>query len=144
MAQDTLNGTVMQNSHCTMISEVTQDQPFMMGDGAITSLSRKQGMNTRSSTKVVEKPLLTIGLISYLQRSRWSCPLLCFPSLDELLDYMYLSQLMSIFTKLSKSALSSRWFPLPESQEPVIQQSHMYSLIHWLFIQKYIGDITFQ
>ena len=25
---------------------------FMMGDGAITSLSRKQGMNTRISTKV--------------------------------------------------------------------------------------------
>ena len=25
---------------------------FMMGDGAITSLSRKQGMNTRSSTEV--------------------------------------------------------------------------------------------
>ena len=25
---------------------------FLMGDGAITSLSRKQGMNTRSSTKV--------------------------------------------------------------------------------------------
>ena len=26
---------------------------FLMGDGAITSLSRKQGMNTRSSTKAV-------------------------------------------------------------------------------------------
>ena len=25
---------------------------FLMGDGAITSLSRKQGMNTRSSSKV--------------------------------------------------------------------------------------------
>ena len=25
---------------------------FLMGDGAITSLSRKQGINTRSSTKV--------------------------------------------------------------------------------------------
>ena len=25
---------------------------FLMGDGAITSLSRKQGMSTRSSTKV--------------------------------------------------------------------------------------------
>ena len=28
------------------------DTAFLMGDGAITSLSRKQGMNTRSSTKV--------------------------------------------------------------------------------------------
>ena len=35
-----------------MTLEVTQAQPFSMGDGAITSLSRKQGMNTRSSTKV--------------------------------------------------------------------------------------------
>ena len=90
------------------------------------------------------KPLLTIGLISYFQRSRWSCPLLCFPSLDELLVYMYLSQLMSIVTKVSKSALFSRWFHLSESQEPVIQQSHMYSHIHWLLIQEYIGEITFQ
>ena len=27
------------------------DSTFMMGDGAITSLSKKQGMNTRSSTE---------------------------------------------------------------------------------------------
>ena len=27
------------------------DSTFLMGDGAITSLSRKQGMNTRSSTE---------------------------------------------------------------------------------------------
>ena len=52
MAQGTLSGTVTQPSHCTMTSEVTQAQPFLMGDGAITSLSRKQGMNTRSYTKV--------------------------------------------------------------------------------------------
>ena len=64
---------------------------------------------------LVEKHVLTIGLISYLQRSRCSCSLLCLPNLDELLVYMYLSQLMSIFTKLSKRALSSRWFLLPET-----------------------------
>ena len=28
MAQDVLNGTVMQSSHCMMTSEVTQAQPF--------------------------------------------------------------------------------------------------------------------
>ena len=70
--------------------------------------------------------------------------LLCFPLVNELLLYIYLSQLMSTLTKLSKSVLSSRWFLLPESQETVIQQSHMYSLIHWLGIQEYIGEITFQ
>ena len=70
--------------------------------------------------------------------------LLCFHLVNELLLYMYLSQLMSTFTKLSKSALSSLWFLHPESQEPVIQQSHMYLLIHWLVIQEYIGEITFQ
>ena len=48
MALDALNDTVTQPSHCTMTSEVTQAQPFR----AITSLSRKQGMNTRSFTKV--------------------------------------------------------------------------------------------
>ena len=68
--------------------------------------------------------------------------LLCFPLVNELLLYMYLSQLMSTFTKLSKSALSSRWYLHPESQEPVIQQSHMYLLIHWLVNQEYIGQIT--
>ena len=52
--------------------------------------------------------------------------LLCFHLVNELSLYMYLSQLMSTFTKLSKSALSSRQFLLPEGQEPVIQQSHMY------------------
>ena len=51
MAQDALSGTVMQPSHCMMTSEVT-GSTFMMGDGAITSLSLKQGMNTRSSTEV--------------------------------------------------------------------------------------------
>ena len=70
--------------------------------------------------------------------------LLCFPLVNELLLYMYLSQLMSTFTKLSKSALSAPWFLHPESQEPVIQQSHMYLLIHWLVIQEYIGEITYQ
>ena len=29
-------------------------------------------------------------------------------------------------------------------KEPVIQQSHMYLLIHWLVNQEYIGEITFQ
>ena len=52
--------------------------------------------------------------------------LLCFPLVNELFLYIYLSQLMRTFTKLSKSALSSRWFLFPEGQETVIQQSHMY------------------
>ena len=116
----------------------------ILEDILLQILLRAFTLGIASLTSLVENPLLIIGLISYLQRSRWSCPLLCFPSLDELLVYMYLSQLMSIFTKLSKSPFSSRWFPLPESQEPVIQQSHMYSLIHWLLIQEYIGEITFQ
>ena len=70
--------------------------------------------------------------------------LLCFALVNVLLVYMYLSQLMSTFTKLTKPALSSRWFLHPESQEPVIQQSLMYLLIHWLVIQEHIGEITFQ
>ena len=51
---------------------------------------------------------------------------------------------MSTFTKLSKQALSSRWFLHPVSQEPAIQQSHIYLHIHWLVNQEYIGEITFQ
>ena len=39
----------MRPSHCMMTLEVTQVQPFQW---VITSLSQKQGMNTRSSTKV--------------------------------------------------------------------------------------------
>ena len=50
MALDTLNGTVTQPLHCTMTLEVTQTT-VSMGKGPITSLRRKQGMNTRSSTK---------------------------------------------------------------------------------------------
>ena len=82
-----------------------------------------------SQKEAVEKLLLLIGMISYLQRSRWSYPLLCFPYPKSLLVYMYLSQLMSTFTKLSKSALSFRMVSSFRKSE--IQQSHMYSLIHW-------------
>ena len=51
MAQGTLS------VHCDAAFALLNDfrshtgSTFMMGDGAITSLSRKQGMNTRSSTK---------------------------------------------------------------------------------------------
>ena len=51
--------------------------------------------------------------------------LLCFPLVNELLLYMYLSQLMSTFTKLSKSALSSRWF-----LHPVIQGTSNPTITH--------------
>ena len=55
------------------------------------------------------------------------CPLL----VKELLLYMYLSQLMSTFTKLSKSVLSSRWFLHPVSQgtsDPTITHVFTYTL----------------
>ena len=44
--------------HCNTVFALHNDvrshtgSIFLIGDGAITSLSRKQGMNTRSSTKV--------------------------------------------------------------------------------------------
>ena len=52
MAQDALKW------HCDAAFALHDDfrshrgSTFMMGDGAITFLSRKRGMNTRSSTKV--------------------------------------------------------------------------------------------
>ena len=58
--------------------------------------------------------------------------LLCFSLVNELLLYMYLSQPMSTFTKLSKSALSSRWFLHPESQgtsDPTITHVFTYTLV---------------
>ena len=35
----------------------------MMGDGAITSLNRKEGMNTRSSTEVVAAQLMMAAVL---------------------------------------------------------------------------------
>ena len=46
--------------------------------------------------------------------------------------------------KVNPDCKSSRWFLLPEGQELVIQQSHIYVLIYWLVIQEHIGGITFQ
>ena len=54
MAQDALVGTVMQPLHCMMTLKSHTGSTFLMGDGAITSLSRNQGMNKRSSTEVEE------------------------------------------------------------------------------------------
>ena len=58
--------------------------------------------------------------------------LLCFLLVKELLLYMYLSQLMSTFTKLSKGALSSRWFLHPVIQgtrDPTITHVFTYTLV---------------
>ena len=46
--------------------------------------------------------------------------------------------------KVNPDCKSSQWFLLPEGQELVIHQSHIYLLIHWLVIQEDIGEITFQ
>ena len=50
MAQDALN--VMQPFALHDEFRSHTGSSFLMDDGAITSLSRKQGMNTRSSTEV--------------------------------------------------------------------------------------------
>ena len=58
--------------------------------------------------------------------------LLCSPLVRELLLFMYLSQLMTTFTKLSKRALSSRWFLHPVSQgtsDPTITHVFTYTLV---------------
>ena len=58
--------------------------------------------------------------------------LLCSLLVKESLPYMYLSQLMSTFTKLSKSALSSQWFLHPVSQgtsDPTITHVFTYTLV---------------
>ena len=44
---------------------------------------------------------------------------------------MYLSQLMSTFLNYLEVHCPFEWSPISESQKPEIQQSHMYSLIHW-------------
>ena len=57
---------------------------------------------------------------------------LCSLLVKELLPYMYLSQLMSTFTKLSKSASSSRWFLHPVIQgtsDPTITHVFTYTLV---------------
>ena len=52
------DGSVCLKWHCDAAFTLHNDfrshtgSTLLMGDGAITSLSRKQGMNTRSSTKV--------------------------------------------------------------------------------------------
>ena len=64
---------------------------------------------------------------------------LCSLSVKELLVYMYLSQLMSTFTKLSKSALSSQWFLHPGCQvtsDPTITHVYTYTLVCQIRIHK--------
>ena len=58
--------------------------------------------------------------------------LLCSLLVKELLLYMYLSQLMSTYTKVSKRALSSQWFLHPGSQgtsDPTITHVFTYTLV---------------
>ena len=67
--------------------------------------------------------------------------LLCSLLVKELLLYMYLSQLMSTFTTLSKSASSSRWFLHPVIQgtrDPTITHVFTYTLVCQISI--HMGD----
>ena len=101
MAQDALCATVMQPSHCMMTSEVTQAQP-------ITSLSRKQGMNTRSSTKAevvaadkIISPMIWTSLFLKVQG---------YPIKDNTL-YQDNKSTMLLITNGCKSVLSSPEHP---------------------------------
>ena len=70
--------------------------------------------------------------------------LLCSLLVKELLLYIYLSQLMSTFTNYLKVHCPLDGFFIQKVKELVIQQSHIYLCIHWLVIEEYIGEITFQ
>ena len=86
----------------------------------------------------VEKSVFSIWVDLVLCRSIQLLVL----SYAEMFVYMYLSQLMSTFTKLSRGASSLDGFFNPRPEEPVTQQSHIciYTLMSHRY--EYILDIT--
>ena len=92
----------------------------------VMTLVRLRSILAQKSTLIVEKPQFSIGLISFCADQFCS---VCSP-MQRLLLYMYLSQLMSTFTNYLKVLILSMVTSSSDQEEPVIQQSHMYLLIH--------------
>ena len=97
------------------------------GDWVISSNYRK------GSKVIVEKSVFSIWVDLFLCRSIQLLVL----SYAEMFVYMYLSQLMSTFTKLSKGASSSRWFlhsMTRRTSDPTITHMYLYTHVSQIWI----------
>ena len=121
----------------TSETEETDDDESETNNANVNNFldSANMAMNMESAMKLaedVENLLLMIGLISFLQRSRCSYLLLCFPFYRVACLHVSFTA-YEYFNKLSKSALSFRMvssFRKSETRNPTITHVFTCTLVH--------------